>query len=140
MSNGQDRIIGSLGGMGQITGLLGGYSDNGPKVGTAIVGEAVLTRGGSLSGILSGSAGIVGTLSAEKGITGGLSGIGSMTGTLSGVVVTGEQYTGEYEFTPNTEEQTIEIQFKTAMQNITINPIPENYGLITWNGSSLTVS
>lgn len=84
-----DRIIGSLGGMGQLTGLIGGYSGNGPKVGTAIVGEAVLTRGGSLSGIISGSAGIVGTLSADKSITGGLSGIGGITGALSGVVVSG---------------------------------------------------
>lgn len=135
-----DRIIGSLGGMGQLTGLIGGYSGNGPKVGTAIVGEAVLTSGGRLSGVISGTAGIVGTLSADKGITGGLSGMGSMIGTLSGVVVSGEQYTGEYEFTPTTAEQTIPIQYKTATRNITINPIPQNYGLITWDGSSLTVT
>ena len=51
-----------------------------------------------------------------------------------------EYYTGAYEFTPSPETQTIEIEQLTASQNITINPIPNNYGLITWNGSTLTVS
>ena len=49
-------------------------------------------------------------------------------------------YTGAYTFTPTTSTQTIEIDGKTASQDITINPIPSNYGLITWNGSTLTVS
>lgn len=50
------------------------------------------------------------------------------------------RYKGSYEFTPSEDEQTIEISGKTATHNITINPIPNNYGLITWNGSELTVS
>jgi hypothetical protein len=29
---------------------------------------------------------------------------------------------------------------KVVTRNIVINPIPSNYGLITWNGSTLTVS
>lgn len=49
-------------------------------------------------------------------------------------------YTGATEFTPSALQQTIEISGKTATENITINPIPSNYGLITWNGSTLTVS
>ena len=49
-------------------------------------------------------------------------------------------YNGATEFTPSDEAQTIEIAGKTATQNITINPIPSNYGKITWNGSALTVS
>lgn len=51
-----------------------------------------------------------------------------------------DYYTGSYEFTPSAERQTIEIDQLTASQNITINPIPSNYGLITWNGATLTVS
>lgn len=51
-----------------------------------------------------------------------------------------DYYTGSYEFTPSANTQTIEIDRLTASQNITINPIPSNYGLITWNGSTLTVS
>ena len=49
-------------------------------------------------------------------------------------------YDGAYEFTPSQEAQTIEIQDMVAARNITINPVPENYGLITWNGSVLTIS
>lgn len=49
-------------------------------------------------------------------------------------------YTGSYEWTPTQSIQTIEIANQKATSNITINPIPSNYGLITWNGSTLTVS
>ena len=49
-------------------------------------------------------------------------------------------YMGAYEFTPTDEQQVINIEGLTASQNITINPIPDNYGLITWNGATLTVS
>lgn len=51
-----------------------------------------------------------------------------------------EFYDGPYEFTPAQTEQTIQINGKTAVRDITINSIPNNYGLITWNGSVLTVS
>lgn len=49
-------------------------------------------------------------------------------------------YTGDYEFTPTDATQTIPISGKTASMDIIINPIPSNYGLITWDGSTLTVS
>lgn len=51
-----------------------------------------------------------------------------------------EDYEGVYEFTPTDQSQTIPIAGKTPAQDIIINPIPSNYGLITWNGSTLTVS
>ena len=56
------------------------------------------------------------------------------------VVPVADYYDGEYELTPSQEEQTIPIIGKTARQNITLNPIPSNYGLITWDGATLTVS
>ena len=49
-------------------------------------------------------------------------------------------YEGEYEFTPMQEQQVIQIAGKSASQDIIINPIPNNYGLITYNGSFITVS
>lgn len=49
-------------------------------------------------------------------------------------------YTGPYEFTPTQFSQVVEIDGKRAEGDITINPIPSNYGLITWDGSALTVS
>lgn len=49
-------------------------------------------------------------------------------------------YTGQTEATPSEETQTLQTANRTVLQNIIINPIPSNYGLITWNGSTLTVS
>lgn len=49
-------------------------------------------------------------------------------------------YTGAYTFTPTESTQTVQISGKRATSNITINPIPSNYGRITWDGSTLTVS
>lgn len=51
-----------------------------------------------------------------------------------------DYYNGEYNITPAAQEQIIPIIGKTARQNITVGPIPQNYGLITWNGATLTVS
>lgn len=50
------------------------------------------------------------------------------------------EYTGPTEVTPTQETQVLETQNRSVLDNIIINPIPSNYGLITWNGSTLTVS
>lgn len=49
-------------------------------------------------------------------------------------------YTGAVEVTPTQQQQILETADKLMLSNVTINPIPSNYGLITWNGSTLTVS
>ncbi len=59
---------------------------------------------------------------------------------LQVVRVADEPYTGAYTFTPTNAVQTVPISGKTALSDIRINPIPNNYGLIGWNGSVLTVS
>lgn len=51
-----------------------------------------------------------------------------------------EPYSGTYEITPTTQMQVLNTKDRILAQNITINPIPSNYGLITWNGATLTVS
>lgn len=51
-----------------------------------------------------------------------------------------EEYTGQTEVTPSQEEQVLQTAGLIVNQNIKVNPIPSNYGLITWNGSILTVS
>jgi hypothetical protein len=51
-----------------------------------------------------------------------------------------QTYTGEYEVTPSSETQTLDTAGMRMSRAVTINPIPQNYGLITWNGSFLTVS
>ena len=57
-----------------------------------------------------------------------------------GTVIAPPIYQGEYSFTPGDEPQTIATGGYALTQDITIQPIPSNYGLITWNGSTLTVS
>lgn len=49
-------------------------------------------------------------------------------------------YEGDYEFTPSQQQQTISIADLMARQDIVIEPIPNNYGLITYDGSTITVS
>lgn len=84
---------------------------------------------------------LYGTLTAQQGIIGTLTALQGIEGTLTIPSAVGvEIYDGEYEFTPTEETQTVNIENKMAVQDITINPIPSNYGRITWNGSTITVS
>lgn len=50
------------------------------------------------------------------------------------------QYTGPYEFTPTRETQVAHTARKQAVEDIIIHPIPQNYGLVTYNGSIITIS
>lgn len=50
-----------------------------------------------------------------------------------------ETYKGECNVTPKDTEQTLETEGKVLLNNITIAPIPKNYGKISWNGATLTV-
>ena len=86
---------------------------------------------GELSGTLSSSGQLSGFLSATQTITGHL--------TVPQYVLP-PAYPGPYEVTPAPETQTLATDSLYMRGNITINPIPSNYGLITWNGSTLTVS
>lgn len=51
-----------------------------------------------------------------------------------------DYYQGETTFTPTDTVQTIAVADLVCAEDITINPIPSNYGRISWNGSFLTVS
>lgn len=69
--------------------------------------------------------------------------VGIDLGVSEQIVIEGHDtlpYRGEYEFTPTEDVQTVHINGLRATRNITINPIPSNYGKISWNGSVLTVS
>ena len=52
----------------------------------------------------------------------------------------GERYDGPYEATPTREMQTFPTRGKVMNEDFTVNPIPQNYGLITYNGFYMTVS
>lgn len=52
----------------------------------------------------------------------------------------GEHYHGAYTITPSSEVQILSTNGLVLDEDITIDPVPSNYGLITWNGAYLTVS
>lgn len=80
------------------------------------------------------------TDSVASPVTAGASGAAYpvSAGTITPIVP--DPYTGEYEVTPTEETQVLLTLNKNMTQNVTINPIPSNYGKITWNGAVLTVS
>lgn len=49
-------------------------------------------------------------------------------------------YMGAYTATPTRSTQILATNGKRMTDDVTINPIPSNYGLITWDGLTLTVS
>ena len=51
-----------------------------------------------------------------------------------------DEYDGPYEATPTAAAQTFATTGKLMVREFTVNPIPSNWGLITWNGATLTVS
>ena len=74
---------------------------------------------------------ITGTINVVDEITGGI--------TLP-EIVRPPAYHGQYTVTPTAETQVLEAKGKYMTDDVTINPIPSNYGLITWDGSTITVS
>ena len=51
-----------------------------------------------------------------------------------------DPYLGPYVVTPSQSAQVLNTRDLVCNDNITVEVIPSNYGLITWNGSILTVS
>lgn len=95
-----------------------------------------------LSGALSDHGKLIGALSPVAGLTGTLSPPHGLTGRLTiPRVLDAEYYTGEYEITPQARSDVIlDTSGKMMTDDVIIKAIPSNYGLITWDGSTLTVS
>lgn len=51
-----------------------------------------------------------------------------------------DPYTGPYIVTPTQSAQVLATEDLRMTQDLTINPIPSDWGHITWDGSVLTVS
>lgn len=84
---------------------------------------------------------LIGSLKSSGQLSGSLSGGQAIAGSLTiPNAVLPPSYDGPYEVTPTARTQTLATDSLYMRGNITINPIPSNYGLITWNGSTLTVS
>lgn len=59
---------------------------------------------------------------------------------VSSGVLDGMPYEGSYEVVPSAEPQELPTSGLVMRGNVTVGAIPSNYGLVTWNGSVLTVS
>lgn len=92
---------------------------------------ATLMQTLQLQGNLTTESTLVGTLSVRRSLNGSLT-------IPDGIRV--PVYEGVYEVTPTEETQILNTNNLKMTDNVTINPIPSNYGLITWNGTTLTVS
>ena len=90
-----------------------------------------VNSGQTISGVVSPELSVSAQISARPEIVGQLT-IPSAVGV--------DPYEGEYEVTPNRAAQVLTTSGKYLQKNIVVNPIPNNYGLITWNGTTLTVS
>ena len=55
-------------------------------------------------------------------------------------IIRPENYADVTEVIPNKQTQVLPTSGKVLLENVIVKPIPNNYGLITWNGSFLTVS
>lgn len=86
---------------------------------------------GELTGTLTKAQTLSGLLSVAQGIEGQL--------TIPSAVLP-PSYEGTVEVTPSTEEQRLETANFYMRDDIIVNPIPNNYGLITYNGSIITIS
>ena len=51
-----------------------------------------------------------------------------------------DPYLGPYEVTPAREAQVLSTSGHSMSQDVVVEPIPSNYGLITYDGSKLVVS
>lgn len=81
-----------------------------------------------MRGTLSGAARVSGTLGTTQGLS----------GTLDTPQGGGVPYTGEYVFTPSEVTQEAPTQGLLMEHNVIVEPIPENYARMSWNGSVVT--
>lgn len=103
--------------------------------------QATISQKAAISGTISAKAALTGSIAANKSITGTLSAKKRLTGQLTIPKVIGmDPYQGEYRITPNRQTQTLNTSGKYLQNNVVVEAIPSNYGLITYNGSEITVS
>ena len=106
-----------------------------PRVGTAIVGESRLVASEHTI-VIDGDMQPI-EMDADLDLTAQLDGEYGIVTKVNGGAY--PEYRGTTRIAPTTEQQRLNTAQRTLMQDIIIEPIPSNYGLIEWNGSTLTV-
>lgn len=84
---------------------------------------------------------LTGRLTAGEKISGRLAAADRVRGSLTiPARILPEEYEGSYDVTPGPEEKVLATANRWLTEDIMVQPIPDNYGLITWDGSTITVS
>lgn len=80
-------------------------------------------------------------------VSGNLQTVASVKGSLTGGVLTigggldlTPVYDGTYHVTPSSEQVVLPTSTRMLAKDIVVDPIPSNYGLISWDGARLTIS
>ena len=95
----------------------------------------------TLAGKLAHMSTLTGSLNASRNVlNGSLRGTATLTGKLTKPKIDADIYYGDTDITPSDTVRTLLTGGKMLLSDITIEPIPSNYGKITWNGLVLTVS
>ena len=84
---------------------------------------------------------ITGSISVRAAVAGGISIQAGIGGTL--VIpeeVLPDRYDGPYTVTPSGQEQRLRTEGMMMRGDVIIGPIPQNYGLVTWDGIKITIS
>ena len=83
---------------------------------------------------------LTGTLAPVQTLVGQISVEQSMSGVLTVPMrVEAEKYKGTYSVRPRAEATVLPVKQLLMTDDIIIEPIPQNYGEILWNGSDLTI-
>lgn len=83
---------------------------------------------------------LTGKIASAVQLQGSLFGEEQMKGSFHLFQLPEYQYEGSYVFTPSSQTQYAPTAYMTCLGDIKINPIPSNYGLITYDGTVITVS
>ena len=76
----------------------------------------------------------------EHKLKGTLSPVKTLKGALSLKHSNQIPYGGPYEVIPRPRQQVLSTKGKTLDGDIIVHPIPNNYGLVIWDGAVLTIS
>lgn len=149
-----NQINGYLASVGGVVGSLSGSAKISERARITQDGATRITQDGrqrlvitieadllSIEGKLQEESRLVGTLQEVTSLQGELQSTSELSADLTIPPIRGGiPYGGDYEITPTEEVQILETSGKILARNITIQPIPSNYGLVTWNGTTLTIS
>lgn len=83
---------------------------------------------------------LIGKIQSAGQLQGSVSAEEQMKGSFNLFELPENQYEGSYVFTPSSQTQYAPTAYMTLLGDIKINPIPSNYGLITYDGTIITVS